>query len=326
MENKKYKDNRIVVLRFLACLLITNSHCGDLYPISLLAIGGGQGNVIFFVLSGYCLANINIGFREWIKRRANRILPATIIFLLLRIILIDGKSEFANTDFSVLIKRYVDLYWFVFAILLYYVIFYFAIKGQSIKKYIGVLCAYALIYIVSYVFGMDLSTFCVELEGFSLFKVLFYFGPFFSGGIIRKIINNKNMQNVRKYSKFYFVGGICGILVWAMEYIEILIYNSAYKYQFLIHLGIYIFGINVLLYMLSISDIKIRNENKLWRCVQLIGDSTLSIYLMQVTFKPLCIGIPMPFNFLIFWLMALIGGCIYTMVKEKINKRIEELS
>ena len=252
MENKKYKDNRIVVLRFLACLLITNSHCGDLYPISLLAIGGGQGNVIFFVLSGYCLANINIGFREWIKKRANRILPATIIFLLLRIILIDGKSEFANTDFSVLIKRYVDLYWFVFAILLYYVIFYFAIKGQSIKKYIGVLCAYALIYIVSYVFGMDLSTFCVELEGFSLF--------------------------------------------------------------------------NVLLYMLSISDIKIRNENKLWRCVQLIGDSTLSIYLMQVTFKPLCIGIPMPFNFLIFWLMALIGGCIYTMVKEKINKRIEELS
>jgi hypothetical protein len=34
----------------------------------------------------------------------------------------------------------------------------------------------------------------------------------------------------------------------------------------------------------------------------------------------------MEFNFLIFWLMALIGGCIYTMVKEKINKRIEELS
>lgn len=85
-------------------------------------------------MSGYCLANINIGFREWIKKRANRILPATIIFLLLRIILIDGKSEFANTDFSVLIKRYVDLYWFVFAILLYYVIFYFAIKGQSIKN------------------------------------------------------------------------------------------------------------------------------------------------------------------------------------------------
>ena len=101
--------------------------------------------------------------------------------------------------------------------------FLFCNKGTEYKKYIGVLCAYALIYIVSYVFGMDLSTFCVELEGFSLFKVLFYFGPFFSGGVIRKIINNKNMQKVRKYSKFYFVGGICGILVWAMEYIEILI-------------------------------------------------------------------------------------------------------
>ena len=146
MENKKYKDNRIVVLRFLACLLITNSHCGDLYPISLLAIGGGQGNVIFFVLSGYCLANINIGFREWIKKRANRILPATIIFLLLRIILIDGKSEFANTDFSVLIKRYVDLYWFVFAIVVL-CYFLFCNKGTEYKKiHRGAVCICVNIY------------------------------------------------------------------------------------------------------------------------------------------------------------------------------------
>lgn len=323
--NKK-RDNRIILLRLLACLLITNSHCGDLYPISLLAIGGGQGNVIFFVLSGYCLANINIEFKEWIKKRVNRILPATLFFLLLRIIIIDREFVFSNTDFLILIKRYVDLYWFVFTILLYYIIFYFAINGQSIKKYIGVLCIYLLTYILSYVFGMDVSAFCVELEGFSFFKVLFYFGPFFMGGIIRKIINIENIQKVKKYSKFYLVGGIFGILLWAVEYIWILIYNGGYKYQFLIHLGIYIFGINVLLYMLSMPDIEIKDENKLWRCVQLTGDSTLSIYLMQVTFKPLCIEIPMPFNFVIFWLMAFTGGCIYTIVKKKINKRIEKLS
>lgn len=109
-------------------------HRGDLYPISLLAIGGEQGNVIFFVLSGYCLANINIEFKEWIKKRVNRILPATLFFLLLRIIIIDREFVFSNTDFLVLIKRYVDLYWFVFTILLYYIILYFAINGQSIKN------------------------------------------------------------------------------------------------------------------------------------------------------------------------------------------------
>lgn len=59
------------------------------------------------------------------------------------------------------------------------------------------------------------------------------------GGIIRKIINIENIQKVKKYSKFYLVGGIFGILLWAMEYIWILIYNGGYKYQFLIHLGIY---------------------------------------------------------------------------------------
>ena len=139
MENKKYKDNRIVVLRFLACLLITNSHCGDLYPISLLAIGGGQGNVIFFVLSGYCLANINIGFREWIKKRANRILPATIIFLLLRIILIDGKSEFANK-----ICRFILVCFCNIVVLCY---FLFCNKGTEYKKiHRGAVCICVNIY------------------------------------------------------------------------------------------------------------------------------------------------------------------------------------
>ena len=39
------------LLRALATALITNSHYGSVYPISILANGGLLGNIIFFAIS-----------------------------------------------------------------------------------------------------------------------------------------------------------------------------------------------------------------------------------------------------------------------------------
>ena len=205
--------------------------------------------------------------------------------------------------------------------MIYYIIYYFAIKGQSMKKYVWVLGIYILIYISIYIKCLDLSTFCVELEGFSLFKVLFYFGPFFTGGVIQRIkYKNKNVEKSKKGVWIYLFGAGIGLLIWAMEYIRILMYNEGYKYQFLIHLGIYIFGVNILLVMLNVPKGQIHLDNRILQCIIFIGESTLPIYLMQVSFKPLCIALSYPLNFIVFWLMALMGGCIYTIGKNMINR------
>lgn len=54
MNLEKKKNNYIQCLKFIACILITNSHC--IYPktshtiaaaTSLLQIGGGWGNALF---------------------------------------------------------------------------------------------------------------------------------------------------------------------------------------------------------------------------------------------------------------------------------------
>ena len=55
-EKKKYYIFELA--KFLACLMIINSHCRGLYPLQYLAIGGAFGNGIFFILSGYFNCNI----------------------------------------------------------------------------------------------------------------------------------------------------------------------------------------------------------------------------------------------------------------------------
>ena len=47
----------IYFLKTVAALFITNSHFDKLYPVAALSIGGGIGNTIFFLISGFCLSS-----------------------------------------------------------------------------------------------------------------------------------------------------------------------------------------------------------------------------------------------------------------------------
>ena len=63
----------ISFLRTLAALIIINSHCSALYPMAALACGGAFGNSLFFLMSGFLLANIKLDFFSWIKKRYIRL-------------------------------------------------------------------------------------------------------------------------------------------------------------------------------------------------------------------------------------------------------------
>jgi len=77
------KSNSINWLRCLATLLITNSHFDTLYPqkLSFLAFGGLFGNCIFFLVSGYCLANITTAFPKWYAKRVIKVYIPYLIFI-----------------------------------------------------------------------------------------------------------------------------------------------------------------------------------------------------------------------------------------------------
>ncbi len=71
------RDFSVDVLKFLAALLITNSHMEILYgEYSFMATGGAIGDALFFFCSGYTLfLGRNASFFNWYKRRINRIYP-----------------------------------------------------------------------------------------------------------------------------------------------------------------------------------------------------------------------------------------------------------
>ena len=84
----------ISFLRTFAALIIINSHCGSLYPISALAKGGALGNSLFFLMSGFLLYPLKLGFSEWIKKRYIRLYIPIFFLGLILIITGGGRTKF----------------------------------------------------------------------------------------------------------------------------------------------------------------------------------------------------------------------------------------
>lgn len=79
------RDRAIDLLKFLAVVLVVNSHMDVCYldAYKSLATGGSLGDALFFFCSGYTLfLGRNLGFVCWYKRRLARILPSVIVCVL----------------------------------------------------------------------------------------------------------------------------------------------------------------------------------------------------------------------------------------------------
>ncbi len=308
---QKKKENYITCLKVLACLLITNSHCREIYPYFFLAIGGSFGNAIFFIVSGFCLSNIRLSFGQWYFKRAKRIL--------FPVILISGVNLWFITDrftrhFSMgILTDFVNSYWFVFAILIYYIIFYFIFSSSQIKWQKYSLVIYCIGYLLFYLLNFQTDTFWVEPEGFHFFKVYFYFGVFLLGGIISQNLNfikNRINQNRKKILYILLLIMIVSFGSWGLLYAILLLIHRLYSIQFLIHFFVSLFTVAIFLICSTVKDsftISSRIANTL---INQIGDSTLEIYLVQVTFVKCVLVFQFPINWIIFWMIALIGGSL----------------
>ena len=301
------KCSFIICLKFVACLLILNSHCRDIYPFYFLALGGGHGNAIFFALSGFCLANIKFNFCCWFKKRILRILPVTLVVLFSGLVY-NVASQRLCLDYDIVFHDVLNRYWFVWAILIYYVFFYFIIKNGNVKRTTTCLISFALGYVALYAFLYTKNTFFIELEGFSPIKVYFYFGVMLMGGLLRQL-NEKVCRYVEKMNVFVLLGFILILgVVWVGEYASMFVWNKLYSLQFLIHLSICSFAALIILLGKKL-DRYINVQNKLYNLLIVpIADATLEIYLIQVTFKALSLYFVFPTNWALFMIGSILLG------------------
>ena len=133
------------VLKFIAAIMITNSHLGSQYgQYSILATGGYLGDALFFFCSGFALFLKPLGggnFINWYKRRINRIYPSMI------------ANAFVGALFFQTIWSVVDIatakgFWFIYCIMVYYVVIY--VIGKYFPKKmllsIGIICVITAIW------------------------------------------------------------------------------------------------------------------------------------------------------------------------------------
>lgn len=169
-SNMKERNIGIDFLKFIAALLITNSHMGLLYgKYSFLATGGSIGDALFFFCSGFTLFLKPMGgikdFANWYKKRINRIYPTVFAIAII-------SCSFFHNNRTI---NDIILYgggWFVTCIMIHYIAIHFV--GSYLKNRIYMVIALVLIATGIWFY------FIYDTPGFSLYgghkiRWLFYF-------------------------------------------------------------------------------------------------------------------------------------------------------
>lgn len=289
-------------LRFVAIICIANSHLDALYPVPLLATGGSIGNALFFMLSGYGLflsyGKKQISFLPWYKRRILRIYPATWLATILMIVIV--QSAWRTLDFFGYVGLFVwpTDYWFIAALMIFYVIFYVLLRRHNYKYFL--MCIFVLVvpYLYFYFTFVDLSYY--SIEGPSYFKWIFYLQTMFFGGYLAGC--------KRSGTPNFFKDGLALVLFVGLYY-GILFFMSKFggtQYQAVTHLLMF----PILFFFLRFAESKeitaLVQSKYVGPVISLMAALTLEIYLLHgyVRAFPFVLKTIFPLNIVVFWVVS----------------------
>ena len=152
----RHKLAVVDLVKAAACIMIFLYHCNTILPGEwkfLTLFGQDLGNNLFFMVSGFTLApSIDAAtikdFPAWYLKRLVRILPITAIAYVLAF----ARGYYSLHDPAVLftIFIYPTLYWFITAILVYYIILFFGAKLLRKRVLFAISLLLALIFILLY--------------------------------------------------------------------------------------------------------------------------------------------------------------------------------
>lgn len=193
MSNVKERDFAIDIVKFLAVLMIINSHADVMYPhLKIMATGGAIGDCLFLFCSGFTLfwGGGQKSFDNYYKRRIGRIFPsvvASIVFLHI----ISGNGMIAVKEFGGGN--------FVMAIMVYYVLLWL-IRKYAMDKLGWILVITAVVSLVFYVFWFPYK-YEVSSKGLYGITTVYRWVPYFGAMLLGAIIGLKRKD--LKYHAFW---------------------------------------------------------------------------------------------------------------------------
>ena len=302
----------IVLLKFFAVILITNSHYGSIYPISSIATGGMIGNLIFLSVSGYTLFNIKDNFVKWYTKRITRIYPS--LFVVMSIFVIFGIFSISSLDNFISLFIFPTYYHFIASIVLLYIVFYIIFQIHFFHKNPEyVLFLTILMKLITYIFFYDKSYYHVDVVEESFIRFLF-FEAMVIGAILRK--NSKIMSS--NNSLLVFVFGTIVYLFTKISFDNALLHMNL---QILNQFTLLILIIGLLDFIYSLKSYLQKLPSIIQNTINFVSTLTLEIYFVQyLVFRiSFLMNMIFPLNFLLVSLSILGGAFLVFVFVESIK-------
>lgn len=305
----------IVLMRALAAMVITNSHYEHIYPYPIIANGGLLGDVLFFAVSGFCLASPTMKFHKWYLKRLLRIyIP---VWLVTAIYVAIGCYDCGTVEEGLKLWLWPTYYHFVGSIILLYIPFYFIARymTMTLHTYIklgGVIFAIQLvIYLVMY----DHSYYHIDKVREPMIWFLFF------QGMLSGLFFRQNEIRLKKKS----LACLCATLLFVTYFVSKMAFVKYPAYaDFQLLNQMILFGLLVVLFVIFQNMEQRLNSmpQRVHKVIKFLADHTLEIYLVQyVIIGRLNIG-PFPINWLLVTICIIVSASLLRILSQILIKRI----
>ncbi len=309
----------VTVLRALAAMIITNAHYVGVYPTDLIANGGLLGDVIFFAVSGFCLANPKLGFFRWYGKRISRIYPQVWLVTLLYALI--GIFSFAESGvFGLLV--YPTNYHFVASIMVLYIPFYFVSKyllkrETDGRRWLWILFAVVLAaQLAVYIFAVDKTVYTVDTVRKPFIRFLFAVAMLIGVYFRMYLPKYRNKNRVINWIVL-----VCLLPVYFVSKIAFSKYAAFSNFQIL---NQYILLLLLWFVFRCFAGIDGRLEHlPQWvkKIIGFISEITLEIYIVQIGIIPFFAKlVPFPLNWIVLT-SVIVGGAflLHFVTKQLVN-------
>ena len=311
----------IYVVKFIAAILITNSHMEGIYPVSGLTFGGAIGNALFFLVSGFCLSSkIKGKLSTWVLDRIIRIHVSVIMIVATLFLLNDLEPTIETVFLTIVFPLH---FWFVAAIFVFYVVFYFVVKyfDSEIPKLLLINIA---VYAAVYCLFIDTNKWVVESASF--FRWIFYFFVMLSGYFIKQRFSTV-CSVVANNSTHLFVFTALSFLGHLITRVLTIRYEAFMPFQFTVQMFSYLTACFMFFWLLSIEDWlgKMFSKSAVSSPIKIVANSTLEIYLVNMMCIRRVMHVVFPVNLLLGFLLVFLIGAMFQSISAKFQNVIRKI-
>lgn len=276
--DKNKKVYYIVILRFVAVLLITNSHFDGVYPWDI-SFGGAPGVATFYLITGFLLARIKSrqSFVSWYGKKLMRLYPAiwisSIIFLLIGYLSVNSIIEVVN------LFIYPTHWWYIKNLLIIYILFYIEKQIVIVPDKIWI-AIWSTLYLVLFISRNSYIEFFVDSF---YYRICYGMVSMHLGSILRsKWDNMGNILGQKEQSLKWLLLSLSSMASFLAAKLLIGRVNIAYHFQFLVHVSSVCFAFCCCRFLMLYEDkIRTHSKKRIFKAVDIISDASLEIYLIQ---------------------------------------------